>query len=406
MHFSKDYLQVVYGTHPRFAGLPYEEQKRQIFADFFSFADSWEYWLRRAGIEATDVPIDIPQLDAAFARDHASSRDDVDATVAVLQQLAPDVLYLSSLERWTPERIAKLRSAVPSIRGVLGMAGVDVYHLPALRQVDAFLTCMKGLAARLRADGLPAFFMPHAFDPRVLGHAARSEPRVDLAFFGNIFSGSHWHDERREVLEALAEHCGLTIYSSTANKDASSPWRFLKLSSAYWMGRGLQRIPGAFDRVPHGASLRRAAEWPSPPRLDRGRLLTGATRPPVYGLTMYRELAATRMTVNVHVGIAGPYAANMRLFEATGIGTCLLTDAKSDLQEFFISGEEVVSFENAGDAVAKASELLADPERMAEIGRRGQARTLRDHTYRARVPMVIEAAKAALARSAGRGSSA
>src|SRR5262249_44600922 len=201
-HLPKGYLQNLYGADPKLAGLAYEEQKRRVFADFFSFADSWEYWLGRAGIEATDVPVGVAPLDSAFAREYDPNGSEayLAPIVAVLRRLAPDVLYLSSLERWTPEEIAHLRAAVPSIHGVLGMAGVDVYHLPAVRHVDAFLTCMKGLAARLRSDGLPVFFMPHAFDPRVLDQVPPAEPRVDFAFFGNVFSGSHWHDTRREVL--------------------------------------------------------------------------------------------------------------------------------------------------------------------------------------------------------------
>src|SRR5262249_33724646 len=156
--------------------------------------------------------------------------------------------------------------------------GVDVYHLPAVRHVDAFLTCMKGLAARLRSDGLPVFFMPHAFDPRVLDQVPPAEPTVDFAFFGHVFSGSHWPDTGREVLEALIGHCGLTIYSSTAANDAGNTWRFLKLSLAYWIGHCLRQVPGAFDIVPYGAALQRAAEWPTPPSLTHRSRLAGAAR--------------------------------------------------------------------------------------------------------------------------------
>jgi spore maturation protein CgeB len=398
MHFSKEYVRLRYAADAKLDQLPYEEQKRRIFSDFYSFADSWEYWLRRAGIEATDVPLGIAPLDAAFEREYGSAAASADLAVpiAVLRRLAPNLLFLSSIEYWTAERVAKLRTAVPSIRAVLGMAGVDVYHLPVLRQVDVLLTCMKGLAARLCADGAAAFFMPHAFDPRILEHIPSSGPRAQFAFFGNVHSGAHWHDMRRAVLETLVEHCGLTVYSSSAPQSMISPTRYLKLSAAHWAGRLLQRFPGVLAALPFGASLRRAAEWPSAPSRSHSARLAAASRPPVFGLAMYRELAATQMTVNIHAGIAGPYAANMRLFEATGAGTCLLTDAKSDLDEFFASGEEVVTFENAADAVAKARELLANPARMAEIGRRGQARTLRDHTYELRVPAVIAAAATAL----------
>src|SRR5262249_52665077 len=162
------------------------------------------------------------------------------------------------------------------------------------------LTCMKGLAARLRADGMEAFFMPHAFDPRILQQLQSGPRHIDFAFFGNVHSGGHWHDTRRAVLEALIEHCGLTIYSSTAPQGPIGPARYLKLSSAYWTGQLLSRIPGALDVVPFGSSLRRAAEWPAPPRRSRSHRLTTTARPPVYGLAMYNELAATRLTVNVH----------------------------------------------------------------------------------------------------------
>src|SRR5215470_198068 len=141
MHFSNEYVRLRYGADPKLAQLPYEQQKQRIFSDFYSFADSWEYWLRRAGIDATDVPLGIVPLDAAFEQEYgpAAASADLAAPIAALRRLAPDVLFLSSIEYWTPERIAKVRTAVPSIRAVLGMAGVDVYHLPVLRQVDVLL---------------------------------------------------------------------------------------------------------------------------------------------------------------------------------------------------------------------------------------------------------------------------
>jgi hypothetical protein len=152
---------------------------------------------------------------------------------------------------------------------------------------------MKGLAARLRADGATAFFMPHAFDPRILEHPPTSEARVEFSFFGNVHFGAHWHDARSAVLEALIEHCGLAIYSSSASQVTTGPGRYLKLSAAHWSGRLLHYMPGVFAALPFSVSLRRAAEWPSPPRWAHGARLATASRPPVFGLAMYRELAAT-----------------------------------------------------------------------------------------------------------------
>ena len=42
-----------------------------------------------------------------------------------------------------------------------------------------------------------------------------------------------------------------------------------------------------------------------------------------------------KVTVNRHIDIAEEYANNMRLYEATGMGACLVTDAKLNLPCLF-----------------------------------------------------------------------
>ena len=41
----------------------------------------------------------------------------------------------------------------------------------------------------------------------------------------------------------------------------------------------------------------------------------------------------------------------MRLYEATGVGTLLVTDYKDNLHEMFIPGKEVVVYRDADEAV-------------------------------------------------------
>lgn len=405
MSFSKDYVAYRYGADEQLASMPYEAQKAAFFSDFYVFSNSWEYWLREAGVEAFDVPFAVPALDDAYLREKGGQapRDgSIGAAIEVLRDLKPDVVFLSSLERWDYESIARIREEVPSVRGILGMAGVNVQNPQALSLIDSFVTCMKAQAERLREDGLDARFMPHAFEPRILDAVPPTERTIDFAFFGNVFDGAQWHDFRRRVLHELVKECGLILYSSTAAGRSGGTLRKLAMTGAYWTAKVLPTSSPMMSALPFGDKLRSAANWPGPPSWSSGRELAGHTRTPRYGLGMYRELAATRLTVNVHIGAAGPYAANMRLFEATGMGTCLLTDAKSDIREFFEPDKEIVTFESVGDAVAKAKALLANPERTEEIGRAGQRRTLRDHTYQQRVPTVIAAAKAALERGTQR----
>ena len=51
----------------------------------------------------------------------------------------------------------------------------------------------------------------------------------------------------------------------------------------------------------------------------------------VWGLDMYRALARSKITINRHINVAENNANNMRLFEATGTGSLLITDRKDNL---------------------------------------------------------------------------
>ena len=87
------------------------------------------------------------------------------------------------------------------------------------------------------------------------------------------------------------------------------------------------------------------------------------------------------MTLNNHIDLSSGFANNMRLFEATGVGTCLLTDWKPNLHELFEPDLEVVTYRSAEEAVEKARYLLTHYRERQEIASAGQKRTLSTYTY-------------------------
>jgi len=71
----------------------------------------------------------------------------------------------------------------------------------------------------------------------------------------------------------------------------------------------------------------------------------------------------------------------MRLFEATGVGSCLVTDWRKNIRELFEPDREVVTYRSPEECVEKATWLLDHPRERLEIARAGQARALKDHTF-------------------------
>ena len=96
---------------------------------------------------------------------------------------------------------------------------------------------------------------------------------------------------------------------------------------------------------------------------------------------MFRLLADARIAINRHGSIAGPYAVNMRLYEATGVGTLLLTDNGEHLPTLLAPGAEAIAYKTSQELVDQVRYYLEHEDERAEIAVAGQTRTLRDHTY-------------------------
>ena len=104
---------------------------------------------------------------------------------------------------------------------------------------------------------------------------------------------------------------------------------------------------------------------------------------------MFQILHRSKITLNHHGDVA-PYANNMRLYEATGVGALLITDWKENLHKMFEPGKEVVAYRNPEECVELIQYYLEHDEERKSIARAGQQRTLREHTYYKRTQELLE----------------
>jgi spore maturation protein CgeB len=145
--------------------------------------------------------------------------------------------------------------------------------------------------------------------------------------------------------------------------------------------------PALVGKVP---LARRIAAWESRPELPArvDKRITRRAHPPLFGLEMFQKLHDSKLTLNTHIDISSASASNMRLYEATGVGTCLLTDWKENLRDLFELEAEVVSYQSAEDCIEKVRYLLDHEDERRAIAAAGQRRTLRDHTFSQRAEQI------------------
>ena len=110
-----------------------------------------------------------------------------------------------------------------------------------------------------------------------------------------------------------------------------------------------------------------------------------------WGPEMYKIYGRSKITLNRHGAIASNFAANMRLFEATGMGACLITESRPNLSDLFDPSTEVVPYDDLQDLQSKL-ELVLESESMRQgIAEAGQLRCLQQHSYSVRIKDILTA---------------
>nr|MBA2621017.1 glycosyltransferase family 1 protein [Acidobacteriota bacterium] len=259
--------------------------------------------------------------------------------------------------------------------------------------------CVPELVAGFRAEGVRSHHVNHGFAPRILNQLdLKSEPDTDFAFVGSVVKQNRFHLERERLLLQLVKSTNLQIWSEIKRpsfkerRDIYARRNAYKIVSAARRARVSEQVLNALPLA------RKVAHWNAPPILNQyvDQRLARRTHPPVFGIEMFQRLRASRVVFNNHIDISQVSASNMRLFEATGVGACLLTDWRENLSDLFEPDKEVLTYRTAEECVEKVKYIFEHEAERRSIAAAGQRRTLREHTFEKLVAQLDEIIRAAL----------
>jgi hypothetical protein len=396
--FYRDFLRDYYSKYPSVSEKSYAEQYSHLMAQGYGWSDFYARELRAIGIDAFEIVSNAEHLQRAWAREHQSLAMGRDIVAEQIRDLKPDVVFFQDSIVFSGEWVKALRERVPSVKVVLGwcctMYGKS--HYEQFGHFDAFIVCSPFFHHDFNKLGIPTYELHHAFEASLLPLIRDDNPYpfVDFIFIGSIVAGKRFHDVRQTLLEHLLEsNVSLDLYANIPRVTAME--LFLR-RCAYVASVGLKSVG-----LKHAAAtlplIRKANiidEMPSRPKhIDR--MLSKAKRP-LYGLEMYKALSHSRIGFNNHAPGGGGYSANVRLFEVTGVGVCMLTDEGKNLGEFFEVDKEVVTYSSADECLEKVQWLLDHPAECAAIAAAGQARTLRDHNFSCRAQQLDDIVRSEL----------
>ena len=363
---NKDYprfLEWLYAAQPGLERRGYEEQLAARYASFFGLADFYSRNLRQLGHEAWGLQVNNEPMQRAWAREHgvrlpARSRwqfrlrrglvpwiqrreDDAwmyQALAAQIRHFRPDILMVMRLE--LSGRF--FREIKPLVRLVIGQHASPMPRESDFAAYDLMLSSLPNFVARFRTLGLRSELFRLGFEPRVLESLPPGERDVPISFVGSL---TPHHRARVEWLKEVGARLPLALWGD-ADQD------ILEAAGMAQMHRG-----------------------------------------PVWGPEMFAVLGRSRITLNHHIDIAGDYANNVRLYEATGMGALLVTDSKRNLGEMFEPGREVIAYRSAEECAEQVRHYLDHTDERQAIAQAGQARTLREHTYACRMRELLDILK-------------
>lgn len=376
------FLSDLYNRTPGLERRSYAEQMQHRNDSLFGVADFYSRNFALRGHIATDIHANNPWLQAAWAREHG-----FDSSFApVRTAIADDSPMIAALKR----RLRGYRNVIAPIGKLLGvvnrlsgplrrvlLAQVEDFNPDVIFNMDIDLIDAD-LIGRMRKKGC-VILAYCGIDP-----PGRLNPRVyDLGL-----SMLDWVVESFRKRGLRAEKAHLAFEETILQRLGPQPYRDIGVSFVGSLsanhGRRIALLEAVAKKFPLEVWL------PSLSGLSPNSPLRKCHRGAAFGRDLYDIMRRSRMTLNTHVDVARGQAANMRHFEATGVGSFLLTDNTHKLSDLFVPEAEVATYVSVDDALAKIDHFLKHEAARNEVSRAGQARTLRAHTYRLRTAQLLD----------------
>jgi spore maturation protein CgeB len=374
------FLAWLYGRQPELKISPYAVQMAARNASLFGVADFYSRNFTTHGHVAAEIHVNNSWLQSAWAREHALAVAPVKQSAGmgraipgwVQRAVAPfkprlrpmarkvglspkldaagEAVLLAQIENFKPDLVLNqdtfyvdtvLMRRIKQIGRpiVVGQVGIAPTHGEDWTVYDLMLSQLVATVEFFRREGVRSEVSHLAFEPDVLNVLpATTGQTFDVSFVGTVSAD---HKQRIALLEAVAARHDLAL----------------------------------FGDAPHA--------------LPAASPLHRCFRGEVWGADMYQILRRSKITLNSHIDMTGPEAGNMRLFEATGVGTFLLTDFKVNLASLFDLDRDVVAWRSIEDCLAAIDRYLRDEPARVAIAAAGQAKTLSQHSYRHRTAEIL-----------------
>lgn len=359
------YLNNYIKNNPIQPELSYSQQMQCLLNEYAGECDFCLKEMNKLGVETKLFYYNLPIMQILMKEKGTSSP--FEAFLKVLKEEKPDVLFISDFFLFTPIELEKIRKEIPSKSKMVAwhFSGIPTNITDISKWFDEIYTGSNFFVEVLRQKGINAKLLYHSFNPNILNKIKLlPEKNVRVCFPGSI--SIPYHLNRLEMGGRLIEQ-GVPFIFAGSLYGCLNPKNLHQLGS-YVKLRLKNKIPNLKTNKYYEKNLRENMI------------------PSVFGLDYYQFMADNLVTINQHASnlltlkdcIKG--SGNMRMTEATGVGSCLLTDYREGNKDQFVPDYEIVEYKSTDELIEKAKWLIDNPKKAKEIGLAGQKKTLSIYT--------------------------
>ena len=376
-----------------YAELSYKKLFDRFVKTRYGLSDYYSKYLNILGNEAEDIFVSIEPLQKTWAEEnnvvyHEESWTK-DIALAQIEKFKPEIVYLQDLYLFDFAFRNQIREMLGEKVLLIGWRAAPTADFSVFRDLDVVATCVPNFVKKLEENGAKALLIPLAHEHSISKEMeVPREQDLEFSFIGSLGYRNGYHSKRYKVIETLLDSTSLEVWGDVPSSVSSN-----RVKAIYETNRFLKESIGlpenilkkkclTLEEVPHGKLTLLC--------FHLNNYIPTGFMSPCLELNIFKHLQGQKMTFNMHINCAEDYAGNMRLFEATGMGACLLTDWKQNLSSYFELDTEIVTYRSVDECISKVKYLLEHEEERLSIAQAGQRRVLKEHTWQQRVNQLHE----------------
>ena len=372
----------IYLDNPLLQTLSYQQQHNFILQGFYTYADSFSRSMNGLGNESVELLFDIEKLQKQWAKENNLHLQEgqhwqVKIITAQLKKIKPDVVYIQGMCNIDSIYLESIKEQIPNLRLIVQYTGAPFFW----EQIDNKALLLVGtphMREQAKERGLNATLVYHSFDPEILKQIKIQRKKYNFSFAGSSgFGYGYIHKSRFWDLLKLSYNTPIQMWLDELEllhrQCNDSPFNKVELKKEYShnLNYNVSEYPAPICKLSY---LIPEQKWNSS----------------VHGLAYFQVLADSHLTYHRHGDVINGFAGAMRMFEATGVRSCLITDNQKNLSDIFEPDKEVVTYNSLSECVEKVNYLLEHPDEMYAIAQAGQKKTLEHHTIEHRVKYIHE----------------